>query len=261
MRLNSALLDQIELLYLANPGWSGVRVHEWIISAKTHGPSCPGRDGAECHCPLLYPAPGGGPYCLRTIQEALQRVRQRLRARADGSREENRALAVARHDASFRVAAEQGNTRDMIAAAARRAELDGSHVAAEEAARPSLYARVRALMITVVDYEPGEAVPRPYTPGQARFQLERLERLLLQADDGAARYRQLGAPPKGEAARLTWRRDLLDEAIHQTLTSPHVHPAQKRETIIKAAGTASMITEGSELAERVKALEAKTKTV
>ena len=258
MRNNTALMDQVELLYLANPGWSGVRVHEWIVAAKTHGPSCPGRDGAECHCPLLYPAPGGGPYCLRSVQEALQRVRQRLRARADGSREENRALAVARHDASFRVAAEQGNTRDMIAAASRRAELDGSHVAAEEASRPSLYARVRALMVTVVDYEPGEAQPRTYGAEQARFQLERLERLLIAADEGAARYRRHGEPPKDEAERLIWRRNLLDESIHQTLTSPHVHPDKKRDVIIKGAGTASMITEGSAFAEDVAALKKST---
>lgn len=253
--LNSGLLDVVEAIYLRTPGWSAPRVLEHLNGQRVHGPGCP---AVACHCPLKYPAPGGGPYSLRSIQVALQKVRERLRAQVSANREANRALAVARYDLAFQVATGEGNARDMIAAASRRAELDGSHVAAEEASRPSLYARVRALMVTVVDYEPGEAQPRTYGAEQARFQLERLERLLIAADEGAARYRRHGEPPKDEAERLIWRRNLLDESIHQTLTSPHVHPDKKRDVIIKGAGTASMITEGSAFAEDVAALKKST---
>jgi hypothetical protein len=77
----------------------------------------------------------------------------------------------------------------------------------------------------------------------------------LLADEGAARYRALGEPPADEAQRLTWRRNVLDEAIVQTVTSPAVAPEKKRDLIVKAAGTAAMITEGADLAERVTRLE------
>jgi hypothetical protein len=43
--------------------------------------------------------------------------------------------------------------------------------------------------------------------------------------------------------------------LYQTLTNPVVSPSEKRDAIIKAAGTASMITEATSLAETAAALE------
>lgn len=215
--------------------------------------------GKACdHGPPRLANAHGEPYALRAIQVMLAKVKLRLRARLAQDREENRALAVARFDAAFAMAAEQGAVREAIGAAARRAELDGSHLAAEEAGRPDLYQRVRALMFSVVDYEPPEQREvQQLSPEASRYQLQRLERLLLAADDGTARYERLGGPPGTEAERLTWRRNLLDEAVHQTMTSPHVSPREKRDMIVRAVVPASMITEGADLAERVTALEKK----
>lgn len=254
----SARLDLVEELYLRMPDPSGVRIHAHLAARKPKkGCSC--GKGASCRHgrPRLVGA-DGLPYSLRSVQDWLRIVKRRLRERLEASREENRALAAARFDATYALAHEQGETRDMLQAAARRAELDGSHLAAEEAQRPRLYDRVRDLMLAVEDYQPPMAPEGPVAPVPrevARHQLARLERLLLAADAGAARYRALGEPPADEAERLTWRRNVLDEAIVQTVTSPAVSPEKKRDTIIRAAGTASMITEGADLAERVTRLE------
>lgn len=255
----TARLDLVEELYLKMPDPSGVRLHAYLAARRAKkGCSC----GKGKHCAHGRPrlvAPNGEPYSLRAVQLWLRIVKQRLAERLAADREENRALAVARFDAAFAMAQEQGEVRDVIQAAARRAELDGSHLAAEEAQRPRLYDRVRALMVTVEDYEAPvlapETPPAPVPREVARHQLARLERLLLQADEGAARYRALGEPPADEAQRLTWRRNVLDETIVQTVTSPTVAPEKKRDLIVKAAGTAAMITEGADLAERVTRLE------
>lgn len=257
----SARLDLVEDLYLRIPDPSGVRIHAHLAARKPKkGCSC--GKGSSCrHGRPRLVGPDGLPYSLRSVQDWLRIVKRRLRERLEASREENRALAAARFDATYALAHEQGETRDMIQAAARRAELDGSHLAAEEAQRPRLYDRVRALMVSVEDYQPPAAAELPAVPREvARHQLLRLERLLLAADEGAARYRELGDPKgKDETQRLAWRRDMLDEAIRQTLVSPAVSPEKKRDLIVKAAGTAAMITEGADLAERVGRLEKQTR--
>lgn len=254
----TARLDLVEALYLQMPDPSGVRIHAYLAAPRPRkGCSC--GKGKKCRhgAPRLV-APGGGPYSLRTVQVWLETVKRRLAGRLEASREENRALAVARFDAAFAMAHRQGEVKEVIQAAARRAELDGSHVAAEEAQRPRLYDRVRELMVAVEDYQPPGAPAPPVVPVPrevARHQLLRLERLLLAADEGAARYRALGDPAaKTETQRLAWRRDVLDEAIRQTVTSPGVAPAAKRDLIVKAAGTAAMITEAADLVGEVKDL-------
>jgi hypothetical protein len=255
---HSARLDETEAAYLEIPNPTAAKIHAYFAEG-TPKKGCGCGLGEACkHGPPRLPGPDGAPYALRTVQDWLKAVKGRLRARAGRRREDNRARNAAVFD-RLRVQAErQGDLREAINATARLAELDGSHLAAEEAQRPRLYDRVRDLMLAVEDYEPPAAPAEPLAPVPrevARHQLARLERLLLKVDEGAARYRALGEPPADEAQRLTWRRNVLDEAIVQTVTSPAVAPEKKRDLIVKAAGTAAMITEGADLAERVTRLE------
>lgn len=251
------ILDYVYRYYLAHPSVSSKELHAHLGSLRNHGAACP---KVNCTCPLRYVTTQKGPYSLRAVQDLMQKVRERFAEVASVDREENRRLAIVRHDQSFAFAQRSRNTRDMIASTSRRAELDGSHVAAGEASRTTVWERVRALMVSVEDYEPSPVTEKPnYTPAVARYMLERLERLLLAADEGAARFKSLGDPPADEAQRLVWRRNVLDEAIRQTVTSPSVHPEKKRDMVIRAAGTAAMITEGADLAERLGQLEEKAK--
>lgn len=259
MKDHSARLDETEAAYLEIPNPTASKIQAYFAE-RTPKKGCNCGLGEECrHGPPRLPGPDGQPYALRTVQDWLKAVKGRLRARAGRRREDNRARNAAVFDRLRTRAEQQGDLREAINATARLAELDGSHVAAEEAHRPRLYDRVRDLMLAVEDYEAPvlapEAPPAPVPREVARHQLARLERLLLQADEGAARYRKLGEPPADEAERLTWRRNVLDEAIVQTVMSPAVAPEKKRDLIVKAAGTAAMITEGADLAERVTKLE------
>jgi hypothetical protein len=257
---DSRRLHEIEALYLAMPDPSGVKLHAYLAQRMPkEGCTC-GR-GKKCDdgAPRWHQA-DGEPYALRTVQEWIQKVKHRLKGRADADRASNRAVAIARFDAAAAMAMEQESPRDLISATSRRAELDGTHLAAEEAERPSQFQRVWALMQTLEDYQPPTApdISEPLPPLTADYLLGRAERLLLAADDASARYRQLGDPTAmSEAERLRWRRDVLDESIHQTMTSPGTSPEVRRETIIRSAGVASMITEGADLAERLAQLEKK----
>ena len=258
---NSSRLDLVERLYLELADPSGVVIHARLAKRQPQkGCHCGKRRKCD-HGPPLLANPNGEPYALHTVQGWVKEVKERLRGRLAADREDNRALAVARFDLAFSMAAQQESPRDAIQAAARRAELDGSHVAAEDAGRLTLYQRVRLLMVAVEDYDPPGA-PRtpsvPLPPETARYQLERLERLLLAADESSARFRARGDPTgMTEGERLTWRRNALDEAILQTVTSPTATADKKRDVVIRAAGTASMITEGADLVERQAALKSK----
>lgn len=253
---NNARLDAVEAAYLALPNPTAAKIRDYFAQGQPKkGCSCGKGDRCDHGEPRLA-GPGGEPYSLRSVQVWLKQIKGRLRQRAGRRREDNRARNVAVLDKLRAQAMEAGDLREAINASARLAELDGSHVAAEEAQRPRLYDRVRALMVAVEDYQPPPAGELPPVPREvARHQLARLERLLLAADEGAARYRALGEPKgKSEGERLSWRRDVLDEAIRQTVTSPAVSPEKKRDLIVKAAGTASMITEGADLVEELKEL-------
>lgn len=193
---DSRRLDDIEALYLAMPDPSGVRLHAHISKrGPKEGCSC-GKGKACEDGPPRWANNEGKPYALRTVQDWLAKVRGRLRARATVAREERRALNLARFDHAVGLAMAQKQTKDLIAATSRVAELDGSHVAAEEAQLPGVALRVRALAATLTDYAPSDAAPEaaPLPPDVVRFNLERLERLLLAADDASARYRGLGDP-------------------------------------------------------------------
>lgn len=255
---HSARLDETEAAYLALPNPTAGKIHAYLSRrGPKEGCSC-GR-GQRCDDgPPRLAGPGGEPYALRTVQLWLQLVKVRLRQRAGKRREDNRARNVAILDQLRAQAMQAGDVKEAIQASARLAELDGSHLAAEEAQRPRLYDRVRALMVAVEDYEPPAAPAEPMAPlprEVARHSLLRLERLLLAADEGTARYRALGGPPESETQRLSWRRNLLDETIRQAVTSPAVTSERKCDLIIKAVVPASMITEGADLAERVAKLE------
>lgn len=250
-------LDEVEKIYLAMPDPNGYRV--WAHFSKgtpKEGCTC-GRGKGCTDGPPRMVGHEGQPISLRTIQDYLKIIRAGLRARADASREDNRAMAIGRYDVAVQMALQSGEARDLNIATARRAELDGSHLAAEEAARPKVYERVRTLMATVEDYEPPAdlAPAEPLPIEMRRFQLERLERLLLQAGSSTARFRALGPPPEDEMLRLAWRRNVLDEALYQTMLSPDASMDKKREMIVRSAGVASMITEGADLVDRLAALE------
>ncbi len=256
-------LDQIERHWLEYES-KGLLV-EWL-QARLPRPGCRtcgatrGQRLESCeHGAYRWPSPerADRPISLRMIEYALAAVQQRLRARAARDREHNRAAFIGRMRDLQQRALESGNLGLAYSAACRQADVDGTHVAAEEAQRPTLFAEVLELAGQLVDYEPAPAPPGPpLAPELARFRLLRARLLLQQASDGAARYRKLGDPQeKNEAGRLAWRRCALDEVLFQILMNPASTPEQKRAAIIAGAGTASMITEGADLAERMAELE------
>lgn len=256
MRLNPGLFAEIERMLLSEgAGWGGPRIHAYLAAQRVHEPGCPKE---ACTCPLKWPGELGQPISLRTVQHTIQSVRKQWRVTAQPEAEANRALAITRLDTAVGIALREKNARDLISAIGRRAELDGSYTAAEDLRKPSLYQRVVSLIASLEDYTPPECEPPDITEPQGvqRFRLQRLERLLLKADNGCAQFRSLG-DPQGlpETARLTLRRNQLDTMLYQTLTNPVVPPSEKRDAIIKAAGTASMITEATSLAETAAALE------
>lgn len=257
-------LDQIERLWLQGMTKPEIVAH---LQGRGAAPGCglchapQGQLVATCqHGPPRWPSPreAGKPISVRMIEYALQAVQQRLRARAREDREHNRARFLGTMDELKRLALQGGALGLAYSAACRRAEVDGTHRAAEEALRPTLYDEVLELAAQLVDYEPSAEPPPapPPTEEAARFELRRARQLLLLASDGAARYRALGDPQgKPEAERLAWRRSGLDEVLFQVLTNPAVPPSEKRAAIIAGAGTGSMITEGADLAETLAELQ------
>lgn len=251
-------LDEIERLWLMNPSKPDLVAY---LQGRLPDPGCgtcgAGGRGTCQHGPYRWPSPEkpDRPISLRMIEYALAAVQQRLRARARADREENRALFIARQDDLWRRALRDGNLGLAYSAACRRADVDGTHVAAEEATAPTLFDEVLQMAAQLVDYTytPGQGPPSaPATPEAARFELLRAKHLLIQSSDGAKRYRELGDPQgKPEADRLAWRRSALDEVLYQILMNPAASPEQKRSAIIAGAGTASMITEGADMAERL----------
>lgn len=252
-------LDEIERLWLQRMTKPEIVAH---LQGRAPAPGCglchapQGQLIASCaHGPYRWPSPENPerPISLRMIEYALQAVQERLRARARADREQNRSRFLGTMDELQRLALQGGNLKLAYSAACRRADVDGTHVAAEEAQAQTLYEQVLQMAAQLVDYTPGQGrAAAPATPEAARFELLRARQLLVQASDSAARYRALGDPQgKPEAERLGWRRSALDEVLFQILMNPAVSPAEKRAAIIAGAGTASMITEGADMAERL----------
>ena len=250
-------MDEIEKVYLEMPDPNGARIWAHFSMGTTkEGCTC-GRGKGCTDGPPRMVGHDGQPISLRRIQELLKIVKDRLRQRADMSREDNRAMAIARFDVAVQMAIQNGDARDLNIATARRAELDGSHLAAEEAIKPKIYSRVRALMVSVEDYEPPpDLVPADRLPiGACRFQLERLERLLLMADESAARYRALGEPPKDEAQRRQWLARLNAEGAYQRATMPGVPPQKRFEDVNRAATTGGLVSDNVRLGEQATEIE------
>lgn len=259
--LQERRLDEIERLWLANPSKAAIVEHlqGYLPDPNCQDPIClelPREQRAKScrHGPPRWPGKDPAkPISLRMIEYYLAAMHRRMRVRLAEGREQHRAEAAARLRDIVRRALGSGALREALVAQRLLAELDGSFVAAEEAAQPTLYQRVLSLMASVVDYEPpapGAAPPPPIPPERARFELLRLEHLLSQADDSAARFRVLGDPAgRSEIERREFRRNLLDEAAWQAATAPGLSPERRRDAIGRLAGAAALVTEDAEIAE------------
>lgn len=261
--LKEQRLDEIERLWLQNPSVPDIVRH---LQARTPLPGCQdcGADAGKTlptckHGPFRWR--GGSPdkpMGVKNIRAYLKAMQSRLRARVLASPdalEQNRVMAIARYDALWQRSMKDNNVAIALASARSREAIDGTRIAVDRLGQPTLYQRVRALMARVVDYDPPPPDKyrrlEPMDPELARYWLQRLEQDLLAANEAADRFRRLGEPTgMTESQRLQWRRGLLDEMLYLTMTSPNVDPAVKRTTIISAAGTASMITEGVDLVEQ-----------
>lgn len=265
--LKEKRLDEIERLWIQNPSVAEIIVY---LQGRLPQPGCE-TCGAEPRKTVPGCAHGAyrwrgqskdRPMSRRNILYYLQAARVRMRHRivaAPEALEENRAEAVALYRDLRRRALKDGNLALALAAARSCEAIDGTRIAAERVGQPTLYERVRTLMARVVDYQPSASPPRPAAapaaPGVARFQLERLEQLLLMADDNAARFRRHGEPTTmDEAKRREWRRNMVDEALLQAATAPGLSPERRRDLVARLAGTAAFTTEDAEIAERLTAL-------
>lgn len=253
-------LIEIERLWLQDWSTPAIVKH---LQGRTPLPACEacgaeeGKTVPTCrHGPYRWPSPQDPdrPISQRMVEHALQAVRLRLRHRAAQQREENRALFLARQDEIWRRAIRDGNLQLAYSASCRRADVDGTHVAAEEAQDPRLYDQVLGLAAQLVDYEPAapEGQEGQLEPEAVRFWLLRARQLLLMASDSAARFRSLGRPGEmDEAKRRVWRRDVVDETLLQAATAPGLPAERRRDQVARLAGAAAYTTEDAEIAERL----------
>lgn len=221
-------LDAIEEIYASNP-------HVRSVSALLQAQPLPGEDA---------------PMPRRTADWYAKKVRDRIMARATTARHHNLAVAIRRLDACYAGARSARRHKDAAFIADRRADLDGSRVAADEAQEPSLLDQVDALRVRTLDWmptPPPAELPR-LTPAQQRFWLRRALHLAQRATDSAAALRAFGAPPEEEGARRLWFQRLQAAVAHIAAGSPGLTPAQRREAIARLASSYAMLTRDAELA-------------
>lgn len=213
-------------------------------SANQAPPSC-------THGSPRWEASPGKPVSVRTIEWYLTKVRRR--ASENFSLEErasHRALTLARLEKAYQHCAETNNIKDMIPVLRFMAQLNGSFVSVEESLEPTTYERVRSMMATCEDYTPSQMNEPPVDAKESRFLLDRLEHLLLQADDSLVDFRNQPKPKNDVEARLYLRNQTI-HSIHQALTSPGLSPEARRDALIKLSASYGIISRDIDLAENL----------
>lgn len=251
-------LDQVEGLWLE--GMSRIQLLDYF---QGPGPlenckqsSCKKNPSGCTHGPPRWSSENGKPISERTIDTYLAKVRLRLLKRSQEQRARNRAFVLGQIDRALGQCWQTKNMKELGSLLRFRTELDGSRLASEEMQEPTLYERVRALMVTCEDYEPTvlkKSLP-PKLASESRFYLEKLEYLLLQADQSVAAYRQIKRPTNEVETRLYWRTQLT-EAAHQAVTNPGLTPEIRREALHKLAAAYAMIAKDTDLAEQLEQIK------
>jgi hypothetical protein len=207
------------------------------------------------HGPPRAAGEDGKPLSEHAIRKDWYVVRDRLRELATVKREQNRELALRRIDEVFRRALQSGDYREALAAAARRADLDGTRQAAEEAQQPTLGDAALALCARFVDWTPEKPPRTSYTATELQVIYARGIRLAERASDSMRQGRATPPPPKEEADRRLWIQARIAEHIGEVLAAPGVAPGERRDAMVRLAGAYALGSTGAALADRVTGLE------
>jgi len=137
-------LDAVEDLMAQ--GATSRDIIKWAQSPAKPGepPRWPSAEGNRPMDPLTDAA------IRRYIAEARERIRRRPRP----DRDENLRLSLLGSQRLYKAACQAGDLGAAASALRFKAELDGSHLAAEEASRPTLWQEVMALVDRVRDFDP-----------------------------------------------------------------------------------------------------------
>lgn len=260
-------IDLIEQWWMGDPDPS-LRQLTAYLQEKTSLPGCQqcvkpngkklarNEELATCrHGPPRASGEDGKPLSEHAIRKDWYVVRDRLRELAAVKREQNRELALRRIDEVFRRALQSGDYREALAAAARRADLDGARLAAEEAQQPSLGDAALALCTRFVDWVPDKPARTNYTATELEVIYARGIRLAERASDTVHQGRALPPPPKEEADRRLWIQARIAEHLGEVLRSPGIAPSERRDAMVRLAGVYALGSTGAALADRVTGLE------
>ncbi len=207
------------------------------------------------HGPPRASGDGGRPISIHAVRKDSYVVRDRIQARAHVHRGKNWELTLRRFDEIFKRALRTGDWREALAAAARRADLDGSRQAAEEAQQPTLGDQALGLCARFVDWTATKPERTNYSPAELEIIYARGIRLAHRATDAVHKGRALAPPPPSEIDRRLWVQARVAEQLGIVLASPGVTPAERREALVRLAGVYALGSSAAAVADRVTALE------
>ena len=191
------------------------------------------------------------------LRRYLRAAEQLLEETPLPDRHRQRRRALAQLDVITTQAKASQDFRSLGVLLGLQARLSGALVAAEEAAAPSVWSRLRALIVRLDDLNLGALEENAKAKldlsregwQRAELRAARLLRLLSAADDLAAEFRTLGPPPPDEAQRRQWVARANAKALYLRLTMPGVSPAARAEAAYRHGGTAGMLSSNTEIAD------------
>ncbi len=261
MRADQMLLEQrleeITALWL-----EGATRPQIIQRLQSPGPLpgctvCSQRPEHACkHGPPRWCDEQGNPMPARTISWYLQKAKARVFEQSWSERKHNRLLTLAQLERAIARCFQQNQLKELATFLRFRSEIDGTKLATAEAEAPTLFEQVCEQMALVQDYQPSPKPKQRQRPSQiqARWMLQRVLKLLKEADPSIAAYQQTKRPTNDVEARLYLRIQIV-EAIHQSLTHPDLTPEGKREALQKLGSTYAMIAKDEDLAEHLTELK------
>lgn len=260
-------LDLIEQWWLGDPDPTLQRLVEYLREAMPL-PGCqqcrlPKGKRLALHetVPSCYHGPprargeDGKPISIHAVRKDSYVIRDRIRARAQVHRGRNWELTLRRFDEIFKRALRTGDWREALAAAARRADLDGSRQAAEEAQQPTMGEQALALCARFVDWVPAAPIRKDYSAAELEIIYARGIRLSQRATDAVRQGRELKAPPESEVDRRLWVQARIADQFGTVLSSPGLTPVERRDALVRLAGVYALGSSAAATADRVTALE------
>lgn len=260
-------IDQIEQWWMGDPDPSLRRLTAYLqeptplagcqLCIKPNGKKLGrGEELSSCrHGPPRALGEDGNPISEHAVRKDWYVVRDRLREVASVKREQNRELALRRIDEVFHRSLASGDYREALAAAARRADLDGSRQAAEEAQQPSLGDVALSLCARFVDWSPAKPSRTRYTRSELEVIYTRGIRLAERAADSVRASRDTPPPPREEADRRLWVQARIAESLGDVMRSPGIAPSERRDAMVRLASAYALGSTGAALADRVAGLE------